>query len=176
MKAWHFLPADRELTNGDGRKVIAGEWLEVDGPPVPRSHGLHACADIMDAMKLARGPVIQRVEMGGEIVRYGTRIVATRRKCLWWIDADALLQEYTRLCALDVAHLLTAEGGPVRAGVSAATWDAACAAACAATRDMERGTGWTAAWDRAWNAARARQRRRLLRMVRAEHRRQEADR
>ena len=154
MKAWHFLPADRELTNGDGRRVIAGRWLGVEGPPVPRLHGLHACVDIMDALNFAWEPVLQRVEMGGEIVRSGKLIAATRRKCLWWIDATQVLRRYARLCELDTIHRWNAPDIVVRY-------------LC---------TGDESLRNAAWEAAYTRQRRRLLRLVHAEHRRQEADR
>ena len=230
VKAWHFLPRSLKLTHGDNREVVAGEWLEVDGPPIPRLSGLHACVDILGALYLARGPVIQRVEMEGEIVQDWELIVATRRKCLWWVDVSQVLRRHLRLCALDVAHLWDAPDIVMRylrtgdeslrvsaqAAVRAqdatnATWDSVRDAAQDATWDAARGPERASLTGRAGRAAAqaialtgapvlmrdsvlprasarvaalasvregacAMQRRRLLRLVHAEHRRWEADR
>jgi len=47
---WHFLPNNGKLGRGDGRKVIVGETLRVDGAPVLCDHGLHASERIIDAI------------------------------------------------------------------------------------------------------------------------------
>ena len=159
IQAWHFLPRNRRLTHGDGREVVEGEWLEVDKPPILRLYGFHACVDILDALSLAGGPIIQRVEMGGEIVRdeelggLGGLIAATRRKCLWWSDVSQVLGRYNRLCALDVAYMWNAPGIVVRylrtgdesllSAARAAMWGIAQEAKQKSAQDAT----WAATWD-----------------------------
>ena len=62
--AWHFLPDDRRLANGDGRPVTPGSRLTVDGPVVMCSHGLHASVRAIDALQFSSGSIICRVIAG----------------------------------------------------------------------------------------------------------------
>jgi len=101
IEAWHFAQPDRCLTNGDGREIIEGETLTIEGNPKICKHGLHASKNILDALRNAPGPIICRVEVGGKIVEDEDedKLVGKSRKCLWWIDGDKLLHEFACKCA-----------------------------------------------------------------------------
>ena len=55
IDAWWFAHADADgqvrLPHGDGRLVVVGETLTVEGEVVPCKHGLHASHRIIDAFK-----------------------------------------------------------------------------------------------------------------------------
>jgi len=95
IKAWHFAAQDRKLGYGDGRVIVKGRTLKYTGkePIKLCERGLHASVRLVDALQYAAGPVICRVELSGEIVRGNDKLVATERKCLWWIDATDVLWE-----------------------------------------------------------------------------------
>ena len=204
MKAWHFAQDDMKLGYKDGRKIRVGKTLKHKGKLVMCESGLHASAKILDALSYARGNMICRVELGGEIVRGDDKCVASERTCLWVVSGEKLLRKFACMCALDVTHLWDAPEIVVRylktqdesirdaardaAGYAA--WDAAGSAAWDAARDAARCAAWYAARDAAgyaagyaaWDAARdaagaaarcaakAKQEKRLLRMVYAERR------
>lgn len=105
---WHFLPADRRLTNGDGRLVRAGRTLKVTGEPEICSHGLHASKRALDALAWAPdGSVVCRVSLGGTVIHSYEQSVATERTVLWMADARNTL----RLFACTVARELLEESG-----------------------------------------------------------------
>jgi hypothetical protein len=167
MKAYHF-------TNGnklrDGRSLPAiGEWLEHEGPLVPCAQGLHASEHPMDALKYAPGCLLHLVELGGEMVSHEMdKWCARRRKVLATIDAEPLLREFARWCALRVIHLwdyplivrqyLETGNESIRATAEHLTWgearNAARGAAWDASRDAARGAAWDASRDAARGAAR----------------------
>jgi hypothetical protein len=161
-KAYHF-------TNGklrDGRKIPPiGKWLEHKGELVMCSRGLHASLHVFDAMGYAPGNTLHLVELGGEIIRGDDKVVASRRRIIATINAEPILRQFARKCALDVIHLWDAPEIVVRylktgdESIRAAAWDAASGAARGAARDAAR----AAAWDAAIN----RSRQRLERMVNA---------
>ena len=103
MKAWHFV--NEEKTLRDGNTVAAGYVYRVDGPLKLCAWGLHASINPLDALNYAPGPIICRVEMGGEIHTTRDKCVAETREVLWMADADQTLRHFARLCALDVIHL-----------------------------------------------------------------------
>jgi hypothetical protein len=168
----------------DGKPVPAiGEWLELPAEisivACPSEDdlrngcgGLHASPDAFDALQYAPGSLLHRVELDGDIVSHGSpvdKFAARRRKIVATIDAESLLWEYARKCALSVIHLWDApevvnrylETGDesLRAAARAAAWDAArdaaWDAAWAAARDAARAAARDAAGDAAWVAARA---------------------
>lgn len=96
---WWFSEGDI-LPNGDGRNVVIGETLTVDGPPVLCKHGLHASRRLIDALEYAPGAMLYRVRLSGAIVRESDKMAATKRTALWRIDAERAL----RLFACDVAE------------------------------------------------------------------------
>ena len=183
MKAWHFLPTDRRLRYGGDTLVEAGHTYTTDQLPVLCESGLHASTEPLDALGYAPGPIICRVDIGGEIVDGGDKIVGTERIVIWMGDATDCLRHFARLCALDVTYLWDAPDVVLRylhtgdesiraAARDAAwdatwdaTWDAARAAARDAARAAARAAAWDAARDAAWDAARAAQNRRLARML-----------
>jgi len=184
MKAWHFLPESGRLANGDKRQVRVGRWLVHRGDLSMCERGLHASKRAIDALRHAPGPVVCRVEVGGEIIEGGGKLVCTRRKILWRYDASKVLRKFARLCALDVTHLWDppdvvlrwlrtgdesirdAAGDAARTAARAAARDAAGDAARDAARDAAWATAWAAARDAAWAAAWATQNKRLVRMLR----------
>ena len=72
--AWHFVGA----TLRDGRPIPPdGEWLVHDGPLVLCHSGLHCSIDPFDALSYAPGPVLCRVEYGGEVSDMTNAITTT---------------------------------------------------------------------------------------------------
>jgi hypothetical protein len=92
--AWHWLPQDRRLAYGIRALVEEGMVLEVGEPLELCNHGLHASKNILDAMWYAKGPIICRVELSGKFVFDQSKFCATRRKCLWMMDAKEVLRDY----------------------------------------------------------------------------------
>ena len=172
MKAWHFANKNSTLNYCDGRKIIVGEThtisTEERGLRLCR-WGLHGSKRLIDALQYAPGPMLYRVELGGEIIKGDDKAVATERTYLWGISAEHLLRDFARRCALDVVHLWGAPGVVVKylktgdesirdAALDAArdaAWDAALDAARDAAWDAARDAAWDAARDAAWDAARA---------------------
>lgn len=157
VEAWWFAPEDKCLRNGDGRKIRVGQTHVHKGVLRLCRSGLHASKHVMDALEYAPGPILCRVECGGEIIHGDDKLVCTRRKYLAVVDGTDLLKKFARMCALDVIdkwdapdvvvrYLKTGDEGlrdAARDAARGAAWDAAWAAA------------WAAAWDAAWDAARA---------------------
>jgi len=167
--AWHFLPADLRLGNGDGREVRVGETLRHEGPLVLCKSGMHASERIIDALVYASGPVICRVRCGGEILRDSDKLVCRERTVEWMLtDTDDLLCGFARWCARSVLHMwkapeivrryLEAGDESLRDAAGAAAEDAAWAAgdaAGAAAGDAAwaaRDAAGAAAGDAAWAA------------------------
>lgn len=180
MKAWHFTSnrlRDGRPLPADGVKLIHNGELEMC------VSGLHASKRIVDALGYAPGPIICRVEIGGEIKHDTDKLVCRERAILWRIDGEDLLRKFARLCALDVVDKWDAPEVVVeylktgREDIK----DAARTAAWAA-RDATGDAAWAAtraAGDAAWAAARAAgdiaradQNKRLTRMVNEAHRKQ----
>ena len=153
MIGYHFTAE----TLRDGRAIPPiGEWLEHEGPIEPCVSGLHASEHPFDAFSFAPGNLLHRVELEGDLQSHGAPInkwAGCRRRILGSIDAEPILREFARWCALQVIHLWDAPTivreylEPKRAAARDAAWAAAWAAAEAAA--------WDAAWDAAFSAARA---------------------
>ena len=171
--AWHFVGE----TLRDGRPVPPdGEWLEHTGELVMCDAGLHASRRLLDALKYAPGVTLCRVRVDGRIIEESDdKLVASRRKIIWRIDAERVLRAFARWCAVQVLDqwaapevvvmfLLTGDES-LRAKARDAAWDAAGdtagdaarAATRSATRDAARAAtraaAWAAAGDAAWDAA-----------------------
>jgi len=117
LMAWHFLPADLRLGNGDGREVRVGETLRHDGPLVLCESGLHASERILDALGYATGPVISRVRCGGEILRDTDKLVCRERTVEWMLtDTDDLSRGYSRVSRLD-GRMVGLHDQPLKLGV-----------------------------------------------------------
>lgn len=155
--AWHFVGD----TLRDGRPIPPdGEWLEHGGELSVCEAGLHASREILDALNYAPGSTICRVRCGGEIVEQSDRLVCSRRKILWRIEADELLRDFARRRAWSV---ITHWESPeiivefLRTGDESklsAAWSAVDAAAWSADNAAARSAAWFAvSWNTSWNAA-----------------------
>ena len=98
---WHFLLADGKCRYGDGCKPVKGRWLRIpDGiSPVMCLTGFHASLRAIDALGYAPGPVVEGVELRGEIKTDTDKAVARERKCLAKADATSVLHEFACWCA-----------------------------------------------------------------------------
>ena len=70
--------------------------------------GLHASGHPFDALRYAPGSTLHLVHLDGELIAHGSpvdKIAARRRKIVATIEAEPLLREFTRKCALSVIHL-----------------------------------------------------------------------
>ena len=185
--AWHFV----EATLRDGRPIPPdGEWLVHDGPLKLCSYGLHCSIHPFDALRYAPGPVLCRVEYGGEVITDTDKLVCSLRRIIARRDITDLLRRFAREQALSVIHLWDApdivrkylETGDesLSASAWAAAWAAAWAtagatagataraAAGAAAGATARVAAGAAAWDAAGAAAREAARKRFSEMVNAE--------
>jgi len=192
IRAWHFLREDKTLGYGDTRKPRPGRWLVHRGKLELCRSGLHGSTQPLDSLEWAPGLIVCRVELGGETIIGDDKIVAARRRIIWWADATDVLRRFARLCALDVIHLwdapdvvktyLRSGDEQFRDAAWDAAWDAgdaardaardAVAAARAAARASTRAAvdaARAAARAAAWDAARAAQNRRLARMLNRLH-------
>jgi hypothetical protein len=111
----------------DGTSVFTGfRWPLPDGGPgdwvaagpEPCRSGIHACRP--SELPLWVGRALYEVELDGEIVEAGMKLVAERGRLTRRIDAwdDAAREDYTRMCA-DRAHDLARGASP-----PLADWDA----------------------------------------------------
>lgn len=81
---WHFLPANKTLTYGDGRKVTVGATLSTSAVPSVCARGMHASEKVTDAAAYTRGPVMCRVEVWGSIdTSHSDKFSGQHRKVLW---------------------------------------------------------------------------------------------
>jgi hypothetical protein len=103
---WHFLPADRRLTNGDDRKVTVGQKLSMRGPePILCSFGMHASERVSDAAKYQRGPMLCRVEVWGDIAEGDDKFCGRYRRVNW-------MKLITRRDLNSIAHVMGARAYP----------------------------------------------------------------
>ena len=170
---YHFT--GKTLRDGSPIPKI-GEWLELpenvkikacpsDMDIANGYGGLHASGHPFDALLYAPGSTLHLVELDGELIEHGSpvdKVAARRRKIVATIDAEPLLREFARKCALSVIHLwdapevvkqyLTTGDESLRAAARAAARAASWAA------DAAR----AAAWAAAGNAAAAEEQRQLF--------------
>ena len=144
MKAWHFLKADKKLRYGDNRIVRPGVWMKSKAKELMMCDaGMHASKDILDALDYAPGPIVCRVELGGEMIHQDGKSCARKRRVIWMYDATNVLRKFARLCALDVIDKWDAPEVVIRylktgdESIRVAAWDAARAAARAAAGEKQ---------------------------------------
>ena len=106
MLAWHFLPEDKRLGNGDGRLVEVGVPLECKGDPILCDNGMHGSVRLIDALRYASGPIVCRVEIEGDVIEGKDKLCGRRRTVLWMMDATQLLHEFACTCAEDALALV----------------------------------------------------------------------
>ena len=163
---WHFCAEDKRLGYDDGREIIEGETLRVEGEPALCQHGLHASERLIDALKYAPGPILCRVELSDGIIKGDDKAVARARKTLWMFDATNALRDFAATVA---EQALVAERAAGRepdprswaavqfmrdllAGkIKEEDQEAARKAVWSAT-DSARSAAWTAARKAAWSA------------------------
>ena len=190
IRCWHFACDDRKLhqaRESHGRIVEVVPGLTLGEPRhliMPRECGLHASIRPLDALGYAYGSYVSRVELRGRIIDGGDKLCASWRRHLWCADADAVLREFARWCALRVIHLwdcpdvvrryLETGDESIRDAARAAACDAARAAACDAARAAAcdaAGAAWAVARAvagdaaAAWDAARAAQDNKLTELL-----------
>jgi len=184
---WWFAASD-VLPNGDGRKVVIGETLTIDGDPRCCAKGLHASTRIIDALQYAPGPLIYRVRLSGQIDKEDDKLAASERTALWVVDGTKILREFAALVAKD-ALLVERKAGRephpdswravevallfVRGKATDQERSAAWSAAESAARSAARSAAWraaeSAAESAAWSAAWKRQNTKLTSLVMAAH-------
>ena len=161
MKAWHFTGS----TLRDGSPIPPdGEWLEHSGKLRMCRLGLHASRRALDALRYAPGSTLCRVECAGATIEDDDKLVCSRRKILWRLDATELLRAFARHEALSVADawdppdavlrwLLKGRGEDrsaaywaARSAARSAARAAARAAAYWAARSAARAAYWAADW------------------------------
>jgi hypothetical protein len=172
MNYYHFT--GKTLRYGSPVPKI-GEWLEL-----PRNikikacpsmediangfGGLHASEHPFDALQFAPGSLLHLVELGGELIEHGSpvdKVAARRRKIVSTIDAEPLLREFARKCALSVIHIWDAPEVVKQylatgdESLRDAAWDAATDSATYAAWDASEGSATDAARAAATDAARA---------------------
>jgi len=168
--AWHFVGGALR----DGRPVPEdGETLVHDGPVKMCASGLHASRRMLDALTYAPGYTVCRVRCEDVVAEDYDKLVCRRRTILWRVEAEDLLRDFARRCALDVIdewdapdvvieYLRTGDES-LRSATRSAARDAVRSAARGATRPAARLAARLAAWAAAWD----RQNRRLTAMVSA---------
>lgn len=103
MKAWHFTDGNK-LRDGSPLPAI-GETLRHEGELIACESGLHASKRLIDALNYAPGSLLHRVKLSGaEAQGHTNEVVARERTILWSVDAEPMLRDFARRCALDVVH------------------------------------------------------------------------
>jgi hypothetical protein len=94
IKAWHFSDTNRRLRYGDNRRILLRKTLTVDVRPHTCHTGLHASIELTDAIKYAPGPILFRVDIGGQIAYGGDKICGTERTALWSLDVRDVIRKH----------------------------------------------------------------------------------
>jgi len=99
--AWHFLRDDGSYCNNDSKLCPSGlEIIDTSRYPLELyTWGLHASCNLLDALECARGCLLRRVELSGEIVKYRNEVCATRRRELWRMNIAGILHGFGHWCA-----------------------------------------------------------------------------
>ena len=101
--AYHWVKDDCTLR--DGSPLVWHDELAHKGELVMCRSGYHASIRALDALQNAPGSVCCRVEIGGKYIVDTDKLVAEKRTVLWAVDAEKILHEFARWCALQVIHL-----------------------------------------------------------------------
>lgn len=164
ITGWHFT-ADR-LRNGSPIPPV-GEWLQHNGSIVPCRRGLHCSEHPFDALQYAPGSILHRVELRGDVQSHGDPVdkyVGRERRILATVDAENLLRDFARWCALQVIddwhaprvvrRWLVHGGEFIRSAAYSAADSTACSAACSAAHSAAHWAADSAARSAADSAAR----------------------
>jgi hypothetical protein len=172
IQAWHFIRDDSTiLTDSMKRplKVHQGQTLRHRGPLKLCKKGLHASVRPLDALEYAPGSVACRVECSGGVIHGDGKLVCSRRKVLWMVDASRVLHEFAIWCAEealgkvrnpDPRSLKAVEvkklwlNGKATDEELKAAWEAAWNAASEVARQPPENAAWNATKEAARYAAR----------------------
>src|SRR3990172_7302602 len=91
LLAWHFTDG---MKLRDDQPLVAGLTYTHEGPLVMCKSGYHGSERILDALRYAPGSMLSRVELSGEWLRDSDKVVASRRRVLWVLDAERTLHEF----------------------------------------------------------------------------------
>ena len=180
LLCWHFANNDLRLGYDDGREIVAGESLRVEGAPKLCEYGLHGSKRLLDALQYAPGHMLCRVELSDGIIEDDDKAVARERKTLWIFNAENALRDFAATVAENallaervagrepdprswaavqfVRDLLAGKINPedqeaAESAAESAARSAAWAAAWAAARSAAESAARSAAWAAAWAAA-----------------------
>lgn len=157
MLAWHFSTGELAFQERANTPPIKGGITYRRDPEKLQlcEYGLHASIKPGDALEYAPGSIVSRVRLSGRIVKSHDKCVASVRKHLWVMNADDVLREFARWCALEVIHLwgppqividyLKTDNEKLRDAAAATARDAAGDAARAAARYAARAAAGVAA-------------------------------
>lgn len=101
---WHFMRSE----NGwpvlrDGRlPPPVGKPLRHEGKVGMCASGLHASREALDALRYAPGSYCARVSFSEPVEVEEDKVVSRSRTILWLVDAETVLREFARWCALTV--------------------------------------------------------------------------
>jgi hypothetical protein len=101
VRAWHFLPTDGKTANRNRRKVEAGKTYSCRGPIVLCENAMHGSRRIIDALYYAPGPIVELVDIWGDVVEQSDKLGGRHRECLWMTDISDILHEFACRCAED---------------------------------------------------------------------------
>ena len=171
LECWHFANNDLRLGYDDGREIVAGESLRVEGAPVLCETGLHGSIRLLDALQYAPGHMLCRVELSDGIIEGDDKAVSRERKTLWIFNAENALRDFAATVAENALLAERAAGrepdprswfavqfvrdllaGKIKPEDQEAAWSAARSAAWSAARSAARSAAWSAAWSAARSA------------------------
>jgi hypothetical protein len=151
--AWHFLAANGRMAH-TGTPVVAGETYRYEEKLVLCHDGLHASEKAIDALYYSPGPVVCRVECGGDIVQGDDKLVCSERRVLWMADATRELRLFGCWCARRAMALIPeSKRDPRSMRAIEASESYACGKATKEELDAARDAAWYAARDAARDAA-----------------------
>ncbi len=167
---WHFLAEDGTSHNGYHPAPV-GEWEPVIENPVLCQRGYHGSLRLIDALKYAPGPILQRCEYRG-VVFGDDKFVATTRRAIVRADASAVIRMFAAHVAEEAItrsnwrdarswaatqaarmHALCLISDADLAATRLAAWSATRLAARLAARSAAESAAWSAARSAAWSAA-----------------------
>ena len=141
IEAWHFLPDDGRLYHGkDRRPVLVGQRRMARGPLKLCKNGMHASERALDALHYARGSLVCRVELSGEILTWDDKLCARYRTVTAMANVEEELHLFSCWCA---------ETALKNAGVT----EERCWNALTVKRLWVEGKASGAELDSAWNAS-----------------------
>jgi hypothetical protein len=105
MYAWHFLRDDRTAYHGVEGVIDVGKKYTVQGEIELCEWGFHGSIEALDALTYAPGSIVTWCDYGESLIIGGDQIVSNEKTILWMANAENVLYEFARWCALQVVHL-----------------------------------------------------------------------